>query len=134
MVTSLALCLSLLSVLILAASAVLPKLVAPNFPDLSIKTRHTSGDQFSELRALYLKGFRQRIETVVEKPAPADAINSASIWQCDEKLHFFLNQRDKIYKSSVNRGQVRAFNERTPNKLAPYAWDRGDCYHRLCRH
>jgi hypothetical protein len=101
MATSLALCLSLLSVLILAASAVLPKLVAPNFPDLSIKTRHTSGDQFSELRALYLKGFRQRIETVVEKPAPTDAINSASIWQCDEKLHFFLNQRDKIYKSSV---------------------------------
>lgn len=106
MATSLALSFSALSVLILAASVELPKLVVPNFPDLTIKTRHTSGDQkaghpSSEVRALYLKGSRQRTETVFEKPARAGALNSAAIWQCDEKRSFFLNQRDKIYNSSI---------------------------------
>jgi hypothetical protein len=102
MATLLARCLtSIFSVLILAVTGELPKLVVPNFSDLAIKTRHTSGDQLSEVRALYLKGSRQRTESVVEKPARADAINSAASWQCDEKRHLFLNRRDKIYNSSV---------------------------------
>ena len=106
MATSPAHCFSSFAVLILAASLELPKLVVPNFPDLAIKTRHTSGDQksadqFSEVRALYLKGSRQRTETTTEKPLRGDEINSAAIWQCDEKRSFFLNQRDKIYNSSV---------------------------------
>lgn len=106
MATSPAQCFSIFSVLILAASVALPNLVVPNFPDLAIKTRHTSGDQksadqFSEVRALYLKGSRQRTETTTEKPVRGDEINSAAIWQCDEKSIFFLNQRDKIYNSSV---------------------------------
>lgn len=97
---------SMLSVLALAAALGLPKFVVPNFSDLAIKTRHTSSDQktgnpSSEVRALYLKGSRQRIETLHENPAHDDALNSASISQCDEKRHFFLNQRDKIYYSSV---------------------------------
>jgi hypothetical protein len=41
------------SVVILTA-VVEPKLVVPNLPDLTIKTRYTSGDQFSEVRTLYL--------------------------------------------------------------------------------
>jgi len=106
MATSPAHCFGIFSVLILAASVTLPKLVVPNFPDLAIKTRHTSGDQksagqFSEIRALYLKGSRQRTETTTEKPLRGDEINSAAIWQCDEKRFFSLNQRDKIYNSSV---------------------------------
>jgi hypothetical protein len=99
-------CFSIFSVLILAASIAVPNLVVPNFPDLAIKTRHTSSaqksaHQFSEVRALYLKGSRQRTETTTEKPLRGDEINSAAIWQCDEKRSFFLNQRDKIYNSSV---------------------------------
>lgn len=89
------------SVAILTAVVELPKLVVPNLPDLTIKTRYTSGDQFSEVRTLYLKVSRQRSESVTEKPARADAMNSAAIWQCDKKRRFFLNQRDKIYNSYV---------------------------------
>jgi hypothetical protein len=105
------------SVLILTALVGPPKLVLPNFRDLAIKTRHTSGDQFSELRALYLKGSRQRTETVVEKPAPADAINSATVWQCDAKLHFFLNQRDKIYNSSAIEDRSERLKKARPVSL-----------------
>jgi hypothetical protein len=66
------------------------------------------------VRALYLQGSRQRAETVFEKPAPADALNSASIWQCDEKRHFFLNQRDKIYNSSVIKDRSELLKKPRP--------------------
>jgi hypothetical protein len=122
MANSLALCFSAVSVLILAASVGLPKLAVPNFPDLAIKTRHTSGDQqsgdrSSEVRALYLKGSRQRTETLQEKPARADALNSASIWQCDEKRYFFLNQRDKIYNASVIEDRSEQLKKASPVSL-----------------
>src|SRR5207249_10482323 len=94
------LCSSTFSVLILATSVGLPKFIVPNLPDLAIKTRRTSGDWLSQLDTLYLKGARQRTETVVEKPAGADAINWAVIRQCDEKRVFNINERDKIYASS----------------------------------
>jgi hypothetical protein len=94
------LCSSTFSVLILAASVGLPKFIVPNLPDLAIKTRRTSGDWLSQLNTLYLKGARQRTETVVEKPTGADAINWAVIRQCDQKRIFNLNERDKIYASS----------------------------------
>src|SRR2546421_7088733 len=76
--TLVTLCSSTFSVLILATSVGLPKFIVPNLPDLAIKTRRTSGDWLSQLDTLYLKGARQRTETVVEKPAGADAINWAS--------------------------------------------------------
>jgi hypothetical protein len=93
-------CSSTLSVLILAASVGLPNFVVPNLPDLAIKTRRTSGDWLSQLDTLYLKGARQRTETMIEKPAGADAINWTVIRQCDQKRTFNLNERDKIYASS----------------------------------
>lgn len=73
MASSLAHCFSIFSVLILATSVAFPNFVVPNFPDLAIKTHHTSGDQksadqSSEVRALYLEASRQRTETVLEKP------------------------------------------------------------------
>src|ERR1700732_1492140 len=86
-------------VLILAASVGPPKFVVPNHPDLTIKTRRTSGNWMLQLDSLYLKGARQRTETVVEKPT-REAANWAVIRQCDEKRLFNLNQRDKIYASS----------------------------------
>ncbi len=93
-------CSSTFCVLILAASVGPPKFVVPNFPDLAIKTRRTSGDWLSEVDTLYLKGARERTEIVTEKPARADSINWAVIRQCDEKRVFNLNERDKIYASS----------------------------------
>jgi hypothetical protein len=98
--TLVTLCSSTFSVLILAASVGLPKFIVPNLPDLSIKTRRTSGDWLSQVDTLYLKGARQRTEIVVEKPVRADAINWTVIRQCDEKRVFNLNERDKIYASS----------------------------------
>jgi hypothetical protein len=47
MATWLAHSFSTFSVLVLAASIALAKLVVPNFPDLAIKTRHPSDDQKS---------------------------------------------------------------------------------------
>ncbi len=93
-------CSSTCSVLILAAAVGLPKFVAPNSSDLAIKTRRTSGDWLSQVNTLYLKGARQRTETVIEKMAGADAISWAVIRRCDEKRVFNLNERDKIYASS----------------------------------
>jgi hypothetical protein len=100
MATLVTLCSSTFSVLILAASVGLPKFIVANLPDLAIKTRRTSGDWLSQVDTLYLKGARQRYETVVEKRAGADAINWAVIRQCDEKRIFNLNERDKLYASS----------------------------------
>jgi hypothetical protein len=122
MATSLAHCFGIFSVLILAASLGLPKLSVPNFHDLAIKTRHTSGDQksphlLSEVHALYLKGSQQRTETSIEKPARGDTINSAVIWQCDEKRSFFLNQRDKIYNSSVIEDRSELLKKAPPVSL-----------------
>jgi hypothetical protein len=97
--TLVTLCSSTFSVLILAASVGLPKFIVPNLPDLAIKTRRTSGDWLSRLDTLYVKGARQRTETVVERPEVADAIDWAVIRQCDEKRIFNLNERDKIYAS-----------------------------------
>ena len=91
---------STFSVLILAASVGFPKFIVPNLPDLAIKTRRTSGDWLSQLDTLYLKGARQRIEIVAEKPAGGNAIDWAVIRQCDQKRVFNLNQRDKLYASS----------------------------------
>ena len=94
------LCSSTFSVLILAASVGLPKFIVPNHPDLTIKTRRTSGDWLSQVDALYLKGARERTEIVTEKPARADAMKLVMIRQCDKKRTLDLNERDKIYAAS----------------------------------
>jgi len=98
--TLVTLCSGTFFILMLAASVGLPKFIVPNLPDLAIKTRRTSGDWLSQLNTLYLKGARQRTETVVEKPAGTDATSWAVIRQCDEKRVFNINERDKIYASS----------------------------------
>ena len=102
------LCSSTFSVLILAASVGLPRFIVPNHPDLTIKTRRTSGDWLSHVDALYLKGARERTEIVTEKPARADAMELVMIRQCDKKRAFTLNERDKIYAAS----QIEDWSER----------------------
>ena len=94
------LCSSTFSVLILAASVGLPKFIVPNHPDLAIKTRRTSGDWLSQVDTLYLKGARERTESVTEKPARVDAMKFVVIRQCDKKRVFDLNERNKIYAAS----------------------------------
>src|ERR1700751_2137525 len=91
------LCSSTFSVLILAASVGLPKFIVPNHPDLTIKTRRTSGDWLSQVDTLYLKGARECTEIVTEKPARADAMELVMIRQCDKKRAFNLNKRDNLY-------------------------------------
>lgn len=83
----------------LAGLAALPKLIVPNLPDLTVRTRQTFGDSLVHLKTLYVKGARQRIETR-ENPSRSDAIKNVTIHQCDEKRVFHLNERDKIYVSS----------------------------------
>src|SRR6266480_1980798 len=100
---------TMFSLLILAASVGFPKFVVPNFPDLTVKTRRTSDDGTPKLSALYLKGARQRTETVNEKPARADAMNWTVIQQCDERRLFNINERDKLYSSS----EIEDWSERS---------------------
>jgi hypothetical protein len=86
------------SVLIFTALLGLPKFVVPNLPDLMIQTRRTSGDWQSPVKTtLYVKGARQRTETVIEERAQTDGISGATIQQCDERRGFQLNERDKLY-------------------------------------
>ena len=89
--------LRLLPVLLLTASLPLPNLVVPNFPDLTIKTRRTDGNQHSTEETLYLKGARQRSEYVIQNAG--STIDRVTITQCDEKLRLNLNNQQKTYAS-----------------------------------
>src|SRR2546430_2074650 len=100
---------TMFSLLILAASVGLPKFVVPNLPDLTVKTRRISSDGTSQVSALYLKGARQRTETVSENLARAHAMNWTVIRQCDEKRSFRLNERDRLYSSS----EIEDWSERS---------------------
>ena len=89
--------LRLLPVLLLTAPLPLPKLVVPNFPDLTIKTRRTDGNRHSTEETLYLKGARQRSEYVIQNAG--STMDHVSITQCDEKLRLNLNTKEKTYAS-----------------------------------
>ena len=87
--------LCLLSLLILTVPEQLPRLVIPNFPDLTIKTRSTSGSRYSSEETLYLKGARQRSEHVMQNMA--SRVDTLTITQCDTKLRFNVNNKEKTY-------------------------------------
>jgi hypothetical protein len=89
-----------LALLILAGSLTLPRLVVPNFPDLTFKTRVTFGEWSSSIETLHLKGSRQRNEQVAEKPARPQ-MYSATITQCDQKRVIRLNDAAKTYVSNA---------------------------------
>ena len=86
----------LLSVLLLSAPLPQPKLVVPNFPDLTIKIRQTSGE-YSSLKTLYLKGARQRSEYVMQNAGTS--MDDITITQCDKNLLLNLNNKEKTYAS-----------------------------------
>jgi hypothetical protein len=86
----------LLSLLILTASVSLPKLVVPNFRDLTIKTRRTAAGGIRSEETLFLKGPRQRGELV---SVGASAGKAVTITQCDQKLRLNFNEKDRTYAS-----------------------------------
>ena len=112
-------CSSAYSVLIFAASVGLPKFVVPNLPDLMIKTRGKSGDWLSQVNTIYVKGARQRIETVIEKPVRDDATKWVAIHQCDEKRRFNLNENDKLYASFEIEDWSERLKKSRPVRLPP---------------
>jgi len=81
---------------LLLLTAFLPKFVVPDFPDLTIKTRRTMGDWHSSADTLFLKGARQRSESVTERPSPGKSID---ITQCDVRRRCILADNWKTYDS-----------------------------------
>jgi hypothetical protein len=103
---------SLLSLLILAASAPLPKFVVPNFPDLKIKTRRTVDDRIQTEETTYLKGPRQRSEHILF--GPKSSVESSSISQCDQRLMLIMNDKDKLYATSPIQDSMERTKDARP--------------------
>jgi hypothetical protein len=88
-------------IFIFAVLVVPAEYTVPNYPDLTVKTRFTSNEDISQSRTLYLKGARERNETVNEHPSIRSGdLDFANILQCDNRQRISLNQRDKIYHVS----------------------------------
>src|ERR1700680_4126306 len=87
----------LLSVLILSESPVLPKIVVPNFPDLTIKTRRVDSDSRSSKDILYLKGARQRIESGSENADIDHSWTASILYECDRRRILTLNSSTKTF-------------------------------------
>src|SRR6266478_2258972 len=113
--TLVTLCSSTFSVLILAASVGLPKFIVPNLTDIAIKTRRTSGDWLSQVNTLYLKGARQRTETVIEKMAGADPINWAERLRKARPVNLTQTSGAQVMMTidSIDTGERRQFEHYT---------------------
>jgi hypothetical protein len=95
--------------LLAAQSVGPPKFLVPAVPDVTIKTRLTIDRQNSSISTtvVYLKGARQRAETIVDWPPQVSAITGAkrahigtTITQCDERRTLLLNEEAKTYAYS----------------------------------
>jgi hypothetical protein len=90
-------------VLIITPSAASPTQGVPDAPDLMIRTRQSVDRPGATVTTeiLYLKGARQRRESISEFPARADAPKethlSTHITQCDERRVLYLNDAAKTY-------------------------------------
>src|SRR5437868_1347344 len=92
---------SLLSVLLLLSAApTLPRLVVPEFKDLTIKRQHTTAEVNSSLDTIYLKGPRQRMEIMMERRNKLRSSTHINISRCDEKQSITLNPDTKLYVRS----------------------------------
>jgi hypothetical protein len=83
--------------LLLLADTSLPRLLVPDFPDLTIKTRTTSDGMETSRETLYLKGSRQRREYDHRGP---HATRFVSIRHCDVRKAINLNPEARTYVSS----------------------------------
>jgi hypothetical protein len=95
--------LSLLAVLA-AQSTDYPKLIVPDVPDLTIRTRQTTDQPNSSIstEVIYLKGARQRREWILEWPASDEPAHvSTTIVQCDERRTLVLNHEARTYAYST---------------------------------
>jgi hypothetical protein len=84
---------------LLVAPAIAQQLVVPDVPDLMLKTRQIDsarGVQFADTEVLYLKGARQRHETL-RGPAGIGPTIAIYITQCDERRRVILEPAAKTY-------------------------------------
>jgi hypothetical protein len=83
--------------------------VVPAFPDLTIKTRHTLDAAFPLVhnQVLYLKGARERIESVYVG-FESDPAGGITIIQCDERRSIQLNADANTYSVHVMKDWSRA--------------------------
>lgn len=88
---------SLFFLLILSESLLSPKMVVPNFPDLTIKTRRVDSDLRSSKETLYLKGARQRIESGSEDADVDHAWTASILYECDRRRILTLNSSTKTF-------------------------------------
>jgi hypothetical protein len=108
-----------------AQSTEYPKRVVPDVPDLTIKTRETTGQPNSSIltKIIYLKGARQRWEWIFEWPARDEPAHvSTTIVQCDERRTFLLNHETKTYAYSPIedlRKQLKRIGRETRRSAAP---------------
>src|SRR5581483_11709747 len=86
--------------LLLTAVPSLPKLVVPDFKDLTIKRQHTIADINSSLDTIYLKGPRQRMEIVTERRNIPSSTH-INIAHCEERQSITLNPDAKLYVQSA---------------------------------
>jgi hypothetical protein len=79
-----------------------PTRVVPNFHDLMIKTRHTTGLMHPQVTTWYLKGARERVEHAPDGASPKFSPFTASILQCDQRASIHLFLHDKTYMESIS--------------------------------
>jgi len=84
---------------LLLASLFLPQLVVPKSPDSKITIKRTSGDSFTAVVTLYLKGARQRVEYTYQRTVGGRTIKNdfVEIRQCDERQRIILKPSAKTY-------------------------------------
>jgi len=92
-----------LAPVVLAQTLFIPSFIVPAFADLTIKTRRSFGAASSRGMAevLYLKGPRERRESVFEQSGGVARPGSATIMQCDQRRSVELNLDAKLYSASA---------------------------------
>jgi hypothetical protein len=86
----------------LAAPSQRATFTVPNFHDLTLKIRRTTGLMQPQVTTWYLKGPRERVEHSPDNPSPNFVPFAATIMQCDQRTLIHLNVREKSYISSVS--------------------------------
>ncbi len=109
-----------------------PTRVVPNFHDLMIKIRHTSGLMHSQVTTWYLKGARERVEHSPDGASPKFAPFSASILQCDQRTSIYLFLHDKTYTEFASHHMDLSETERPGPRGKTYTYrTRSPSYHQF---
>lgn len=82
---------------VLSAVPAKPTDAAPDFRDLTIKTRLTMDSRHSPVMTWYFKGSRMRSE--MRESDSTDSVAHTNIYQCDQGTRIVLNESSKTYYS-----------------------------------